>query len=95
MRVILAPHLHWVLQSISSRMMTLGVVLTIDGMVLTILAVVSITDGSVDWTESSVHMILGALGLSWSSKTPTWRAKSLIVKSKLGSYRGSGVPGRI
>ena len=45
-------------------MRTLGVVLMIDGRVLTILGSVSMTDGSVDCTEFSVHMTLG--GLSWS-----------------------------
>ena len=64
-------------------MRTLGVVLMIDGRVLTMLISVSITDGSVDCTEFSVHMILG--GLSWSSRTPTWRSRSAMVKSKLGS----------
>ena len=70
-------------------------VLMMDGKVLAMLMSVSITEGSVDWTEFSVHMILGGLGcLSWSSRTPTWRSRSAMVKSKLGSYRGSGVPGR-
>ena len=70
-------------------------VLMIDGRVLAMLISVSITEGSVDWTEFSVHMILGGLGgLSWSSRTPNWRSRSAMVKSKLGSYRGAGVPGR-
>ena len=91
-RPIFSPHLHWNLQSTSSRMRTLGVVLMIDGRVETTLGSVSIIDGNVDLTEFSVHMTLG--GLSWSSRTPTWSSKSAIVKSKLGSYLRSGESGR-
>ena len=70
-------------------------VLMIDGRVLAMLMSVSITEGSVDWIELSVHMMLGGLGgLSWSSRTPTWRSRSAMVKLKSGSYLGSGVPGR-
>ena len=70
-------------------------VLMMDGRVLAMLMSVSITEGRVDWTELSVHMTLGGLGgLSWSSRTPTWRSRSAMVKLKSGSYLGSGVPGR-
>ena len=53
------PHRHWNLKSISSRISTLGTDDMTLAWVLKMLGSVEITDGSVDCTEASVHIIDG------------------------------------